>query len=169
MNTWRKSWLSCRTFAFNNFSTKNSNSGCPDLHRPEHSSDWVFSYFERPPLKGTCAGDSVQDNLQFKLKFVVPPFKLQEIWGRFWMEICIWILSKTGFLEQSGWKITKPFITTCQFWRSFIKKIISNDLISPEAYISWSLKGGTTDFGLNWRLSCTESTAQAPFNGGRSK
>ena len=36
-------------------------------------------------------------------------------------------------------------------------------------HISCNLKGGTTDFGLNGRLSCTESTAQAPFNGGRSK
>ena len=49
-----------------------------------HSSEWVFSYFERPPLKGACAVDSVQDNLQFKPKSVVPPFKLQEIWGRLW-------------------------------------------------------------------------------------
>ena len=41
--------------------------------------------------------------------------------------------------------------------------------IHKQPHISWSLKGGTTNLGLNWSLSYAESTAQARFYGGRSK
>ena len=41
--------------------------------------------------------------------------------------------------------------------------------IHKQPHISWSLKGGTTNLGLNWSLSYAESTAQAPFDGGGSK